>query len=301
MRRAPPSRARARAIAFLIAGAVHLNAARVGADDTNRPWLGVAMDAEPRAASPGSPQSGPARSGGVRVAHVVRGSPADRAGVREGDRLVRVDNLPVASGSDVIRAVAARAAGDAVDVVFLRDGATRSARVVLASFPDEDDMARMDLVGAAAPTWKGLAAVSGVVPSSVEALRGHVLLIDFWATWCAPCRLFTSKLGALQLQYGAQGFSVLGVSTEDAQHIADFARRVAIKYPVAVDTHGETTRSYGVTSLPTIVLVDKRGTVRDVAIGYDGDEDARLDAAIRALLAEPLSSGPSALPLDPQR
>lgn len=290
MRRA--SHWRARAAAILFAGGVVLSGHHVGAAEPNRPWLGVAMDGEGPAArgaagaSPGSVRSG------VRVAHVVRGSPADRAGVRQGDRLLRISGLPVATGSDVIRAVSARSVGDAVDVVFLRDGSAKSLRVVLAAFPDEDDMARMDLVGAAAPTWRGLEAVSGAVPASVEALRGHVVLIDFWATWCGPCRMFTSKLGALQLQYGAQGFSVLGVSTEEAQQIAEFARRASIKYPVAADPHGETTRSYGVTSLPTIVLVDKRGTVRDVAIGYDGDEDSRLDAAIRALLAEPWSPSP---------
>lgn len=230
---------------------------------------------------------------GVRVAHVVRGSPADRAGLRTGDRIVRIGGVPVASGSDVIHAVAARAVGDGVDVDLVRAGSTESARVVLGAFPSQDEMARMDLVGAAAPTWRGLEAVSGAFPSSVEATRGRVILIDFWATWCAPCRMFTSKLGALQAQYAPQGFSVVAVSTEDAQDVASFARSAGIKYPIAVDPNGETTRSYGVTSLPTVVLVDRRGTVRDVAIGYDGDEEARLDAAIRSLLAEPSSPGPT--------
>ena len=278
---------RARAAALLVWGGVLLGTPRIEAQSAARPWLGVAMETEAPVKTGGAtPQREPVRSG-VRVVHVVRGSPADRGGVREGDRIVRIGDISIASGSDVIRAIAARAIGDAVDVAFVRSGSTKSARVVLATFPSEDDMARMDLVGAPAPIWSGLQTVSGLVPDSVAAARGRVILIDFWATWCGPCRVFAPRLAALHSQYGAQGFSVLGVSTEDAQDVAAFVRRAGITYPIAVDTRGETTRSYGVTSLPTVVLVDKRGTVRDVAIGYDGDEGARLEATIRALLAEP--------------
>jgi peroxiredoxin len=94
------------------------------------------------------------------------------------------------------------------------------------------------------------------------------------------------KLGALQARYGAQGLSVLGISTEEASDVALFAQRMAMRYPVAVDQHAETTRSYGVVSMPTLVVIDRRGVVRDVSVGYDPSGDARLDATIRALLAE---------------
>jgi thiol-disulfide isomerase/thioredoxin len=142
-------------------------------------------------------------------------------------------------------------------------------------------------VGAFAPTWKGIETVSGAFPPSIGSLRGRVVLLDFWATWCMPCRVVIPKLGALQARYGAQGLSVLGMSTETAQDVALFAQRVAMRYPVAIDKDAETTRSYGVASLPTLIVIDKRGVVRDVAIGYDSSEDARLDSSVRALLAEP--------------
>ena len=114
-----------------------------------------------------------------------------------------------------------------------------------------------------------------------------MVLLDFWATWCAPCRVAIPKLDALQARYGAQGLSVLGVSTEDAQDVATFTQRMTMRYGVAVDKHAQTTRSYGVASLPTLVVIDKRGVVRDVAIGFDPGSDARLDATVRSLLAEP--------------
>ncbi len=238
-----------------------------------RPWLGIAMD---------SAASGP----GVRVGRVVRSSPADRAGIREGDRILRVAAEGVTLGRDIVRAVASYSVGDVVEIAFLRAGKEQSARVTLAAMPSADDMIRMDLVGNFAPTWKDVESVSGSFPASIGTLRGHVVLLDFWATWCAPCRVVIPKLGALQARYGAQGLSVLGVSTEDAQEVALFTQRMAVPYAVAIDKHAETTRSYGVMSLPTLVVIDKRGVVRDVSVGYDASGDARLETSIRSLLAE---------------
>lgn len=238
-----------------------------------RPWLGVAMDAD----EPGQ---------GVRVGHVVRGSPAEKAGLREGDRILRVASDRVVSGQEVVRAVSTHSIGAAIDIAYTRAGKEQTAHAVLAALPSQDDIVRMDLVGTFAPTWKDIESVSGSFPPSISTLRGHVVLLDFWATWCAPCRIVVPKLGALQARYGAQGLDVLGVSTEDAQDVATFAQRMDVRYAVAIDKHAQTTRSYGVVSLPTLVVIDKRGIVRDVAIGYDSSEDARLESSVRKLLAE---------------
>ncbi len=244
---------------------------------STRPWLGVAMD----------PPEQPAALPGVRVGHVVRGSPADRAGVREGDRIVRLAGRAVARGSDVVGVVSSLGVGDVLEMTLVRAGREQQARVTLAPFPSQDEMMRMDLVGAFAPTFRDVEAVSGAFPASVGALRGRVVLLDFWATWCAPCRVVIPKLDALQARYGAQGLSVLGVSTEGTQDVAQFAQRMAMRYGVGVDRHSATTRSYGVVSLPTLVVIDKRGVVRDVHVGYDPSADAQLEATVRALLAEP--------------
>jgi thiol-disulfide isomerase/thioredoxin len=257
-------------VTFLVAAAVAH--AQLGA----RAWLGVAFEPTAASASPG-----------VRVSHVVRGSPADRAGLHEGDRILRVGPTRVATGPEIVRWVGARAIGDVVEIGFARAGGEQTAHVTLGTFPSQDDVMRMDLVGAFAPPIHDVTAVRGVFPSSLGALRGRVVLVDFWATWCGPCRLVAPKLTALQSRYGAQGLSILGVSTEDAQQVAIFSERTAMGYSVGSDLHGDTTRSYGVSSLPTVVLIDKRGVVRDVSIGYDPGEDARLEQAIRALLAEP--------------
>lgn len=238
-----------------------------------RPWLGVAMDTD----EPGQ---------GVRVGHVIRGSPAEKAGLREGDRILRVASDRVVRGQDVVRAVSGYPVGAAVDIAYLRASKEQTAHVILAAMPPQDEIVRMDLVGTFAPTWRDVESVSGTFPPSISTLRGHVVLLDFWATWCGPCRVVVPKLGALQARYGAQGLDVLGVSTEDAQDVALFAQRMDVRYAIAVDKHAQTTRSYGIVSLPTLVVIDKRGIVRDVAVGYDSSEDARLESSVRSLLAE---------------
>lgn len=239
-----------------------------------RPWLGVAMDPDTSAS-------------GVAVGHVLRGSPADRAGLREGDRIVRLAGSTVARPADVTRIVGVHSPGDVLDITFVRAGREQTVRASLAVFPSRDEMIRMDLVGTFAPGWRDVQAVSGDFPASVGALRGHVVLLDFWATWCVPCRVSIPKLDALQARYGAQGLSVLGLTADDASDVALFAHRMGLRYGVAVDTRGRTSRTYGVVSLPTLVVIDKRGVVRDVAVGYDSGTDARLDAEVQALLAEP--------------
>jgi len=193
----------------------------------------------------------------------------------------------VGRGAEVVQAVAEFAVGDAVDISYVRAGVEQVAHVTLAIYPSPDDMMRMDLVGAQAPMWRDIEVVSGMFPPSLAALRGHVVLIDFWATWCGPCRIVAPKLAALQARYGAEGLTVLGLSTEGTQEVASFALRTPLRYAVAIDRHAETTRSYGVASLPTLVVIDKRGVVREVSVGYDPMGDAHLEDTVRTLLAEP--------------
>ncbi len=240
-----------------------------------RPWLGIAMDAH--------------AAGGVSVKHVVRGSPADKATVRAGDRVTKIDTTRVTTPAEVSRLVSQRAVGDVLALVLTRDGNEQTVRVTLATFPTSDEMLRMDHLGNFAPMWKGVTSASGNVPSSIGALRGRVVLLDFWATWCAPCRFVAPKLSALKARYGAQGLTVIGLSSEPAEDVALFAQRMgmAMTYGVGVDTKGETSSAHTVASLPTLFVIDKRGVVRDIVVGYDPSHDARIEGMVKTLLAEP--------------
>jgi thiol-disulfide isomerase/thioredoxin len=256
------------------AGAATVGVASAQQRPSGRPWLGVAMELQ-------------ARAGGVLVKHVVRGSPAQLAGIHDGDRIASVDGHDVATSRDVTGLIAGHAVGDAVVVSVKRGDNKSDVRVSLAAFPRGDDMIRMDHVGTFAPTWRGVRQVSGNVPRGMSDLRGRVVLLDFWATWCAPCREMSPTLSALQAKYGAQGLSVIGISSEAEEDVSLFSQRMAMSYGVAIDANGDTTQAYTVSSLPTLFVIDKRGVVREIEVGYDPSRAAALENVVRSLLAEP--------------
>jgi thiol-disulfide isomerase/thioredoxin len=245
------------------------------------PWLGVTMNA--------------GGDIGVTVEHVVRGSPADKGGVKNGDRIVGIDGTKVTAPSAVSRAVGAHKVGETVNVELERRGTATTAAVVLAARPSGDDILKMDLVGAPAPAWSNVTALAGA-PPSIDKLRGRVVIVDFWASWCAPCRMLAPRLSALKDRLGAQGLSVVGITTDDAEKAAVFAEKFQMRYGVVVDKDGDTSRAYGVTALPTMLIVDKKGVIRDAFIGYDPTSDARLEAVLKTLLAE---AGPAPAPTSP--
>jgi thiol-disulfide isomerase/thioredoxin len=236
------------------------------------PWIGVTMDT-------GSDI-------GVPVLHVVRGSPSEKAGMKKGDRIVAVEGARASTPSHVTRAVQTRAVGDTMAVEVDRAGGTLTLNMVLAARPSGDEILRMDLVGAVAPAWTNVTPLSGA-PASLDKLRGKVVIIDFWASWCGPCRMLAPKLSALKDRFGAQGLAVVGITTDDAEKAAVFAERHQMRYGVVVDKTAETSKSYGIAALPTMLLVDKKGVIREVFVGYDPGQDARVESLIKSLIAEP--------------
>lgn len=123
-------------------------------------------------------------------------------------------------------------------------------------------------------------------PIRLEALRGRVVLLDFWATWCPPCVASMPTLDRLHDELGERGLTVIGVNQEpgEAPRVRAFLESRGLDFPVVMDA-GAIAQTYGVRSLPTTFLVDREGEVR---ASYRGlIPEARLEAAIRDLLAEP--------------
>ena len=102
--------------------------------------------------------------------------------------------------------------------------------------------------------------------------------------------MIAPKLSALQSKFAAQGLNVVGITTDDLEQAAAFKERTQMRYPVVSDPNGETTAVYGVSGLPTLFVIDKRGVIRDVAVGYDPGRDASLESLVQTLLAENVSA-----------
>ena len=120
------------------------------------------------------------------------------------------------------------------------------------------------LIGAMRPDFR-LGSNTGEIVTP-EDFAGKTLLINFWATWCAPCRQEMPMLMELQREYGEQGFQVLGIALDDVQSVRDFVQQYGINYPILVGAADvmATNEAYGNATgvLPYSVLVDRDGVVR---------------------------------------
>jgi thiol-disulfide isomerase/thioredoxin len=227
----------------------------------------------------------PPGEAGVIVRDVLRHSPAERAGLVNGDRILRIDSSSVSLPQHVVHAVSLHRAGDRIGLALLRGGAERLVPVLLAGRPDPDALLKLAFLNGAAPAWRPLATVRGSVPGTLAELRGKVVVIDFWASWCVPCRMTVPTLNAWHDRYGAQGLVVIGV-TMDAPDVAlQASLELGMDYAVASDPDGETTRVYKAFALPTLFVIDRDGKVRDAMVGYSSDGLTRAENEVRALVS----------------
>jgi len=105
-------------------------------------------------------------------------------------------------------------------------------------------------------------------PLTLSSLRGKVVLLDFWATWCVPCREETPHLVDLQNKYGAQGLQIIGISMDDtADPVRDFYQKFKMNYPVVMGD-AKTGELYGgVLGLPIAFIIDREGRITSRHIG----------------------------------
>jgi cytochrome c biogenesis protein CcmG/thiol:disulfide interchange protein DsbE len=131
---------------------------------------------------------------------------------------------------------------------------------------------------------------------SLASYKGKAVLINFWATWCAPCKIETPWLIELRNQYAAQGFEILGVSADDLdlgdtlklstekKEIARSVQQMQIPYPVLIDGDAISQPYGGLDELPTSFFVDRKGTIVAAQLGLTSKDD--IEANIRKSLGE---------------
>lgn len=223
---------------------------------------------------------------GVLVRAVMRGSPAERAGLQGGDVVLSVDGQSVGRPIELRDAVAASGAGKRVSLGVLRGNATRLFGADLEGAPNDDEVMRRNYIGARAPDFGALDTVQGSVTPTLAGLSGRVVVLEFWASWCGPCHVMAPTLQSWHDRYSAQGFTVLGVTGEPFDVAGRSAGEMGISYPLARDGTGGMVRAYRAYALPTLFVIDKRGNVRDVLIGYSTPRLREIEALVKKLIAE---------------
>ena len=145
--------------------------------------------------------------------------------------------------------------------------------------------ASADIVGQPAPDF-ALRSMKGPSVRLSEHL-GEVVIINFWATWCGPCRQEMPLLDELYGKYQRAGLVMLSVNIDEKLDPAiEMAQTLKVSYPVLFDTRKEVSRAYDVSAMPVTVLVDRAGVVRYVSEGYKPGYEKRYTEKLRELLNE---------------
>jgi thiol-disulfide isomerase/thioredoxin len=122
-------------------------------------------------------------------------------------------------------------------------------------------------------------------PLSSADLRGKVVLIDFWATWCQPCKKEMPGYQKLVDEYGSRGFVVIGFKFDtmpDMEDPVEFAKAIGVHYPLAVATEDLKQKFGGIEGLPTTMLYDRQGVLRMKVIGFEYTDN--IEQALKPLL-----------------
>jgi peroxiredoxin len=122
---------------------------------------------------------------------------------------------------------------------------------------------------------------------ALEDLKGQVVMVNFWATWCGPCREEMPKLEALYERYGDLGFTLLGVNVEEDASGADaFLADTPVSFPILFDPENKVSELFDVVAMPSTVLIDRSGNLRFIHHGYKPGYENDYQTQIRALLRE---------------
>jgi len=139
--------------------------------------------------------------------------------------------------------------------------------------------------GAAAPDFR-LMPFAGTKSASLSDYRGKVVLVDFWASWCGPCRQSLPLYNNLQADFPADDFAIVAIGLdEDTADALAFLREHPIKYTALQNPKGDVAQAFGLKGMPSSYLIDRNGVVRYRHIGFEPRDIDALKREIAALIA----------------
>ncbi len=144
------------------------------------------------------------------------------------------------------------------------------------------------LVGNPAPDFSVAPVAGSRSPVSLKQLHGKVVLVDFWGTFCTPCKSSFPKLQALNAKYAGSGLQIVGISEDEAEDkgkIPAFASTYGARFAIAWDEDRSISQRYQPETMPSSFLIDKKGIVRFTHVGYRDGDEVQIEKEIQDLLA----------------
>ncbi len=137
------------------------------------------------------------------------------------------------------------------------------------------------------PAWELPLIANGEGTVTDSTYLGRVTYVDFWASWCGPCRLSLPALNRLNKEFDAADFGVVAISVDYVDEDAlDFLKRYPVDYPVVIDKTGNSGRDFAVAGMPSGYLIGRDGLIRKVHVGFRKGDEALLREQIQALISD---------------
>ncbi len=230
------------------------------------PWLGLAFKQEPYK-----------NQIALNVVGVHPSSGALKANIQNGDLIVKINGKKITDMGVVKSELSTAKVGQKVPLEIVRNGKLQTVRVELTERPDDISSLTGSSIGSKAVAFQQ----NFYRNAEKRKSKPKVTLLDFWATWCGPCRQTLPIVGRLYEKLSSRGFEVIGVSTEQLSVLEQFYKEHPSPYPLYRDATGEMNRHYGISAIPTLMLLDENGYIQKVWPGVPSEkalEKAILDA-----------------------
>ena len=149
-------------------------------------------------------------------------------------------------------------------------------------------LAVSSIVGASAPLAPSFSLPSRTGDTvSLEQLKGKVVMLNFWASWCGPCRQEMPLLDSMYKRYSSLGFTLVGVNVDaNSKDAEEWLSKTPVSFPVLFDRDSKVSAMYDVKAMPSTVFIDRKGNVRALHRGYKAGDEGEYLNQIRALLKE---------------
>lgn len=217
-----------------------------------------------------------------RIELLVKGihpeSGAISTGISTGDIITHLGGVKLKTNADISGAIKGKKTGDKIKVVFLHEGKTKQADVVLTERPENISSLMGSAIGSKAIEFGN----NFYANAEKRNKKPKATLLDFWATWCGACKQSMPTLHELYKTYAGQGLEIIGISSETSDKLAKFQQQFPSPYPMYRDAKQEMWSRYKISAIPTLILLDDNGYILKIWVGIRSEKALR-DAVVEAL------------------